>query len=612
MCGIGGFFLKNTPSRPVPEVLQTFSQGMKHRGPDDEGFVLFNADYEPRQFGSLDTHPDWFELSAQHRPISEALMSSWIGGLVHRRLSIMDLSVLAHQPYPSSRHSWLTFNGEIYNYPSLLPDFHPNSDSDTAVLVEFLERGGLQKLSKLDGMFALAWLSPSSGQLTLARDRMGVKPLYYLDTPDFFAFASEPTTLHHLLQQNPNPNPSLLAEYLSRGIVVYDGPGFWEPVKELLPGYQLCYSLKDGYFELKKWFNASLLEVFPPVEARRRLKDTLNQSVSLRLRSDVPVGCSLSGGLDSGLVTALAKKHLPNQNILAFTATWPGQPENEARLAKIAADFIGVKWVEVPLETQKLEEYWSEVTRFQGFPLIHTSTMAQGKVMETASAYGIKVMLDGQGGDELFAGYSHHAKVYNQSFKYLIMSLLEDFILQLSSSYRFYRHPLSQCWKGNLPPGLPISTYRHERSLKELLQHEAYGQSLKNLFRWADRSGMAYGIESRFPLADSIQLQEVAFSLAASDLIDHGWSKLALRRMAQGVLPDEVVWNQAKSAYGSPQHHWVKNNYPQWLSELHPQMSDILDVAKLKILASKMISSGKSDGLFRVKALSEWMKQFVS
>jgi asparagine synthetase B (glutamine-hydrolysing) len=123
---------------------------------------------------------------------------------------------------------------------------------------------------------------------------------------------------------------------------------------------------------------------------------------------------------------------------------------------------------------------------------------------------------------------------------------------------------------------------------------------------------MAYGIESRFPLADSIQLQEVAFSLAASDLIDHGWSKLALRRMAQGVLPDEVVWNQAKSAYGSPQHHWVKNNYPQWLSELHPQMSDILDVAKLKILASKMISSGKSDGLFRVKALSEWMKQFVS
>lgn len=612
MCGIGGYFLKTGPALEVPQVLQTFSTALRHRGPDDEGYLLLNDDFNASTFGGVDTAPGWFELAKENRPISTAFDHRWRGGFVHRRLSIMDLSLKGHQPYRGSQEGWLTYNGEIYNYRTLMPDFKSPTDSDTSVLVAFLEQGGLRELSRLDGMFAFAWLSNDNQELTLVRDRMGVKPLYYLDTPCFFAFASEPVVLHRLLQRNPDPDRSLILDYLVRGIADYEGPGFWKPVQELHPGYQLTYSLQLGEFKLKQWFNPYFLETYSPVEARRQLNEALTTSVQARLRSDVPLGCSLSGGLDSGLVTALAQKQMPQQPLWAFTATWPGQPENEATLAKKVAGFVGANWVEISLETRDLESYWGEITRIQGLPLIHTSTLAQGKVMQTAAANGVKVMLDGQGGDELFGGYYHHSAVYHQSFKYLIKNLLEIITRSIYPSWRYLKHPLGSCWNGELPHGVSVATYRVAPSLPDLLKQEAFGQPLKNLFRWADRSGMAYSIESRFPLADSITLQPIAFSLLAHDLIQSGWSKLALRKVAQGLLPDEVVWNHEKSAYGSPQHQWVVTSHQEWLKELHPNMADYLDLDRVQLVAKDLIDTGKSDSLFRIKALSEWMKQFCS
>lgn len=612
MCGIGGYFLKKRQVKSVPEVLQIFSAAMRHRGPDDEGYVLFDDDLQTTAFGGADTSADWFSQSERHQLLSTSTLASWRGGFVHRRLSILDLSVRGHQPYLGKRSGILTYNGEIYNYRNLIPGFQPKSDSDTEVLVEFLENEGLEQLSALDGMFAFGWYSKANQQLSLVRDRMGVKPLYYLDTHNFFAFSSEPAVLHRLLQQNPQPNPSLILDYLVRGIVAYEGPGFWEPVQELPPGYRLTYSIKHGQYQLSRWFNPDTLPTITPVEARRKLKAALSESVNARLRSDVPLGCSLSGGLDSGLVTALAKNRLEHQPLYAFTATWPGQPENEAVLAQKIAQFTGAEWIEIPLEMHQLESYWAEITRIQGLPLIHMSTMAQGKVMQTAAHYGVKVMLDGQGGDELFGGYYHHSANYLQNFNYLIKSILESFIRSIYPAWRYSKHPLSECWNGSLPAGLSLSTYRQAPSLTELLKQEAYGQPLKNLFRWADRSGMAYSIESRFPLADSIQLQEVAFSLSPSDLIGEGWTKLALRIAAEGILPVEVIWNKEKSAYASPQHQWVRASYQNWLEDLHPGIADFLDVELLRKQAVGILASGKSDSLFRIKALSEWLKLFTA
>lgn len=611
MCGIGGFFLKRNTGFEVAEVLQGFSEMLSHRGPDDEGFVVWDENKQVNAFGGSATVQDWFQLADSHVHIRNHAYHPWIGGMVHRRLAIMDLTVLGHQPYVSSSASALTYNGEIYNYQQLIEGYHPISDSDTEVLSVFLEQFGVEALQRLDGMFAFGWLDTNKQRLHLVRDRMGVKPLYFLDTPNFFAFASEPVVLHCLLQRKPELNRTLIAEYLMRGIVEYDGPGFWEPVKELKPGHRLEYNLRTGTWEIKDWFHADTTDFPPPTEARRQLKEALFSSVALRLRSDVPLGCSLSGGLDSGIVTALARLIQPDVPLLAFTATWPGQPENEAELAKQVAEFTGAKWVEVPLFTEELETYWQEATTLQGYPLIHTSTLAQGKVMKVASDYGIKVMLDGQGGDELFGGYQHHANLQNQSFTYLMKALMETIASGVDPIYRLRKHPLSSCWVGDYPNAIPIATYRTATSLQALLIAESYGQPLKNLFRWADRSGMAYGIESRFPLADSWALQRIAFSLANTDAVMEGWTKHALRKVASPLLPEKVVWNKNKSAYGSPQHAWVIQNYPNWIETLPPALEAILMKSKLLNAAETSIRVGKTDWIFRVKALSEWVKAFI-
>jgi hypothetical protein len=187
---------------------------------------------------------------------------------------------------------------------------------------------------------------------------------------------------------------------------------------------------------------------------------------------------------------------------------------------------------------------------------------------------------------------------------------MESLISKLYPSFRLAFHPMGKCWKGRLPEGLPIATYRTSSSLRSLLIEESYGEGLKNLLRWADRSGMAYGIESRFPLADSPDLQSVAFSLADSDAISEEWTKLALRKLASEYLPKEIVWNRIKSAYGSPQTAWIAESWKNWLSELHPSIHEFLDVEKLKSIVPIAVKNGRTDWVFRIKALSEWMKVY--
>ena len=581
MCGIAGIVEigapKNQRQANGPKTMKQMLDVIQHRGPDGYGISSygFANDFEDKQ------------ISYQQAPIGNAKLL-----LGHRRLSIIDLSEQGRQPMLSNDKALeIIFNGEIYNYKELKEELKSKysfkTQSDTEVLLAAYLEWGSQMLTRLDGMFALVILDKNRQKLICARDTSGIKPFYYYYTPGQFIFGSEPKVVRCGLTNAGQFNPTILSEFLLFGISDHDEGTFFQDITQLRAGHFLEYDLKNDTLKKHQYYHlpkANLTKTFDDCQTLNEFKALFQEAVKRQLRADVKVGSSLSGGIDSGaIVTTIGDLLSGNSsNYTALTFSFPGFPNDESIFAKSIAAKSGLKWEPVMPALDSLEEDLSRMLVNMGEPFNTLSMFAQYKVMEQAHQLGLKVMLDGQGGDEVYLGYPRVANrigsAYFDQGKYLKgVQEIKAIKNNLSQSYTslmlgkiyFNSQKIASMKKRKELSAFMdwdyLSAYRPEvagdlfsnKSIYEKQRDEFSKYILPRLLKYADRNSMAFGVESRVPHLSPLIL-DYAFALPVEWKVRNGWTKYIVRKSFSDKMPKEVIWNKKKLGFDIPQAYWVK------------------------------------------------------
>ncbi len=630
MCGIAGILL---PAGKIIESswLESFDQTLRHRGPDDRGFLRWNGETKLEQ------------------PTREADLAC--GGrmaLVHRRLSILDLSVAGWQPMLSAdRQHAIVFNGEVYNYRELRQEleslghiFRSNSDTEV-VLAAWCQWGG-DAFQRFIGMFALAIVDLTRGVMTLARDPFGVKPLYWAKWKGGIAFASEIPALLVLPGMDRTVSPLSAYEYLAYGYLDRDGRTMLSGIERVPAGYcyEFCLDSADLRTVLRFWDPLTETIDITADDAAEYLREAFIDSVSLHLRSDVPVGIALSGGIDSTSIMGAVSHLGASSNITAFSFISEDPAQSEERWVDLAAERYGVRVHKIRPAREDLAKDLSRLVRSQGEPFATTGMFAQARVFQCVQNLGIKVTLDGQGADELLAGYPTYLVSR-------IADLLSEFRLNMASSAassvnmatfaraalmaaspaaeamlrdfivaRSHSPWLSGKWfqeQACIITRSPELTRRRDR-LHDRLEQTFYDTSLPALLRYADRNSMAYSVESRVPFLTP-KLVKFILSLPSHLLISSdGLTKSIFRRAMQGMVPDQILARRDKIGFSVPEGLWLREA-PQWLRISTERALDLLPMlnpravnAELeRVLAGKRVSDSR---LWRCICMALWADEF--
>lgn len=576
MCGIAGYieFQKDALTKGKPfELLNDMMSSINHRGPDDYGMSLYGYG---KGTGMEDPkRVRYFENDGYY------------AALGHRRLSIIDLSENGRQPMSNSSNNLeIIFNGEIYNYIELreeLSDVNFRTQTDTEVLIASYERWGIDMLDKLDGMFAFAMLDRKRNKVLCARDPVGIKPFYYSYSPKGFVFGSEPRTVLKGLGSLGTMDDTSASEFLIMGITDHSEKTFFTEVSQLPCGHWMEIDLSGemkGPIQYRKIPGA----VMPAdKDYSNETYSNLVTSVSRQLRADVKLGTSLSGGLDSGTIVSIAGELLKNNsgNYNTLTFSFPGFEDDESKFARSIAESAGMNWKQVIPSTDTISGDLDRMITFMGEPFSTLSMFAQYKIMEHAGSLNIKVMLDGQGGDEIYLGYPRIAQrvlfQYLKSFK-LSSFLKEWFGLKKHASISMSRSLLGNVFfsspmvainrnKERMKPyvnGEILDSYRKEvaddvysrKNIFLLQEDELTKYCLPRLLRYADRNSMAFSVESRVPHLSKIML-DYALRLPLNWRVRNGWTKYSIRKAMEGKLPADVLWSVKKLGFPVPQKYWV-------------------------------------------------------
>ena len=628
MCGIAGFIESprvRTGGRSPIQRLNDMLTAIVHRGPDDWGASFYG--WQPGEAAPTDEH-----IAA----VPEAGIRLALG---HRRLSIIDLSPAGRQPMSTPGGDYtIIFNGEIYNYVELrgeLPrDIIWRTRTDTEVLLHAWRVWGEAALPRLDGMFAFALYDRRQRRLILARDRVGVKPLYYAAEEGRFFFGSEPRAILAGLGTRGHLNPARTAEFLVMGKSDHDAGTFHREVRQLPGGHWLEVSADALPSAPHPYWSPAGASVPEGADIPLLTRDAIHTAVLRQLRSDVPVGSCLSGGLDSGAL-AVTVGELLGVRVKDFTALTlfaPGFPDDESPLArKSAAAAGGMKWVAVEQNLNTLEQDVQRMLTAMGEPVSTLSMLAQFKLFERARELGLKVMLDGQGGDEIWLGYprvaqriiveklrrgnlSGAAREWLGLRRNLALPLLKSLLGNI-----FFSSPEIAGWRNRsrLAPFVSgdllaqvsqahLRDYYNPRDIRSQQVAELTRYTLPRLLRFEDRNSMAFSIEARVPHLSNGTI-DLGLSLPPHWQVRQGWTKYALRRAMEGRLPDEILWNRVKRGFAVPQKLWVdKIRAPLkgWLGEL-PFGSPLKPKAVLTALER---GRGGEPWLWRVVSVGLWMR----
>jgi asparagine synthase (glutamine-hydrolysing) len=622
MCGISGIVALNTGNRELIKSLPTLLDTIKHRGPDDEGAVFFSKDKFISTYGN-DTPTEVKESQLPYAPKNtiNKLDESYFLGLGHRRLSILDLSELGHQPMcDKTENYWIVYNGEIYNYQELKLElselgYEFISQTDTEVLLYAYIEWGEKCLNKLNGMWSFVIYDRNKNELFGARDRFGVKPFYYSNKDNSFAFSSEIKSLVQLPDFKKEINPKAVYDYLVLGKLEVDDESFFKGISELKPAHFFKFDLTKSnfkvrkYYELhfnKKWnsFNKNELNSYS-----KEIYDKTYSAIESHLNADVKVGTCLSGGLDSSIVATVINDVLKNNSEKnpqeLFTATYPSHKINEEKWAERIANSTNSNWNKTTPNANDLKSQIEDLVYYQDIPFTSSSSFSQYKVMELANRASVKVTLDGQGADELFGGYSPHyvSSIYNSLKTFSINSFLNNINGEKSNfSNRslttslplkyYYSKFFNSSFKNKLIKSQPelkfISNdlwenYQNRFSLKndnfscnlnQLLSYQFTNTPLKHLLRLADRNSMRFSIESRIPFADDINLIESTFNISGSYKIRNGSSKYLLREAFKKLLPKEIIKRKDKIGFATPETEWFIELKPYFRELIFEQKTD--------------------------------------
>lgn len=575
MCGIaGGWWPQPAPAQTqLPQALHA----MRYRGPDDQGFELY--------------------------PFNPAVVA-----LGQVRLSIIDLSAAGHQPMHSRDGRWaIVFNGEIYNYRELRAELRTlghsfTSDTDTEVLLAAWVQWGHACLPRLAGMFAFAALDKQSATLTCVRDAFGIKPFFYSAQADSgFRFASELPALLQLLPSKPALNWQRAYDYLVHGDYDSTPDTFYAGVHHLPPGHWLSVNLANGQPTIpQRWWVPNITERpgWKFDDAVEQVREQFLQNIRLHLRSDVPLGAALSGGIDSSAVVCAMRHVEPDLPIHTFSYIASGSSVSEEHWVDRVNAHVGAIAHKVVVTPQELARDLDDMIRAQGEPFGSTSIYAQYRVFQLAKENGITVTLDGQGADEMLAGYSGYP---GQRLR----SLLETG--QWGKAWGFWnewarwpgrsrmlaaKYLASETTQGGLyallrrihgrnpvPPWMQAGPLQEAKVRLQAPRQRPEGHAagrrvmaelsmalsrrgLAGLLRHGDRNSMRFSVESRVPFLTT-DMVDLLLSMPEDYLISgHGETKHVFRAALRGIAPDDVLDRRDKIGFETPEKAWLLGMAP--------------------------------------------------
>ena len=649
MCGIIGCW--NFDESPLErDLLLRMTRSLKHRGPDDHGTVLFRSvsgdEWKPEFSASLET--------------SDGMKGK--GGLGHTRLSVIDLSERARQPMANEDDSiWITYNGEIYNF-SLLRDelvrkgHRFRSRTDSEVILHAYEEWGPDCLLRLNGMFAFGVLDLRKGELFLARDRLGIKPLYYCEHPNFFAFASEPKALFQHADVPRRLDPYALFDYLVLGYTP-SPRSFFKDVRRLAPGHFLIRTLpvkgRDSVSDLiiKKYWDVRFGKMDfkgSEEEGEEQLRDLLADAVGLRMISDVPLGAFLSGGVDSSAIVSQMVRRT-GAEVQTFSIGFSEPEYSELGFARDVSQWLNTRHTEEILDAEFLQNL-TKILYFYDEPLADTSILPTFGVCGLARKH-VTVCLSGDGGDELFGGYWQHGLAAKARYAPWIPRAVRPLaaILNSRNSGPFARFsglagplfgpsvqdcfgvgagPGDQWARRLLRPGLlrlmgsytPYDTLnRHyltcpARALPlDRIQYVDLKAYLpEDILTKVDRASMAFGLEVRVPFLDH-RIVEFAARLPPAMRVREGRSKVILKEAFSPFLPAGVP-NRAKQGFAIPEAPWLHDGclsrIEQALIGPEARVSGVLVQEELPRLFTAFRDGSTSLGrlIWGLYILEEWMR----
>ncbi|PZX57777.1 asparagine synthase (glutamine-hydrolysing) [Algoriphagus ratkowskyi] len=576
MCGIAGILSEN-PNQVSKEKLVNMTNSIIHRGPDGSGH--------------------WVSEDGKV-------------GFGHRRLSILDLSESGAQPMHYLDRYTLTFNGEIYNYLEIKERLIKNgyqfrSHSDTEVLLALFDLKRERCLEDLDGMFAFALYDKQTGEVFCARDRFGEKPFFYTQIEGAFFFASEMKEFW-ALGISKIPDSEMVFNYLHYDLLDNhsdSGQTFYKGVRRLEPGHYLVW--KNGKFQIKNYWRIDPLKQNRSIslaEAKEKFRSLFMESVSRRLRSDVLVGSSLSGGIDSSLVVCaiddLLKDH-PESIQNTFSARFRNFHKDEGYFIDKVREQTRITSHEIYSDMDEMEGVFDKICYHQEEPFGSASILVQYQVYELAKKHGVTVLLDGQGADEILAGYHpYFTTFFNEIRKKSGSKFEKEFSSYLhlhqqnEINAKVAKPGLKQSVASRFPSlinkvGRKVVNYKKKNST--LMSDDFFGQykkkayndfnfdlgnlnshlyfstfevGLPTLLRYADRNSMAHSREVRLPFL-SHDLVEFVFSMPAEFKIHNGWTKYLMREAFQGLLPEEITWRKDKIGFEPPQKSWMESSKSQ-------------------------------------------------
>jgi asparagine synthase (glutamine-hydrolysing) len=589
MCGI--LSIINTGTGTGSENLLAACSIIKHRGPDDEGLLTWSPGEDPIIWAGGDTaastrsHWHYNELNPGQK---------FKVGFGHRRLSILDLSPAGHQPMRFDTAGLaITFNGEVYNYPDIKAELETlghrfETRTDTEVILHAWAQWGAACLHKFNGMFAFVILDYKKKQLFAVRDRFGVKPLYYYKSPGSLYLASEIKQIRTAPGYSLSLNEHAARQYLATGAVDHTDSTFDTQIKHIPQGSYLQMSL-DGdahNFSIHQWYTLKPAKWSGSYEdAAEQLRLLLTDAVNVRLRSDVPVGSCLSGGLDSSSIVCIVAELLKGKGETAgqetVTACYENARYDEWNFAQEVIKKTNARAHRTFPSFKKLFDETADFIRHQDEPTGSTSQFSQWAVFKASHEAGLKVMVDGQGADEQLAGYGgNDVSFYSGLLKKASLSALLDEAIHYKKEKGHWPvgflinalklnmgkdlTPPNADW---LTPPEPVVIHKSTASsLQENLLRQLYMEPLPALLRYEDRNSMAWSVESRTPFMD-YRLVEFTTGLPERFVYHRGTRKAILRTAMQNVIPPAITNRKDKMGFVTPEEVWLKNEGRAWFME---------------------------------------------
>ena len=547
MCGLfAAVNLDKSFGRKENNLFISLSDLVSYRGPDNSGYLAYNS-------VNKEINPDNFDVF-----------------LGHRRLSIIDLSEQGSQPLYKDG-IFIIFNGEIFNYLELKNEYFMgdsfNTKTDTEVIIKIYQRFGPEGFRYLNGMWSFILFDTKNNKIVISRDRFSIKPLFTYSQNNCLYFASEIKQLIPLLNRK-EINNDVMYKFLKQGLVDYNNNSFWKGINKIIPKGNIIIDLISKRISNIRYWDYSINEIKDEKNALEEFRSIFIDSIKIRLRSDVNIGALLSGGLDSSAISVLAD-NLAEKQFDTFSIVSQNKKYSEEKYIDILVSQKNISNHKLILEPAQILSDINDVIGHQDEPFGSFSIIAQYSILKLIKENSdIKVVLSGQGGDELLLGYLKYFFFYLRQLikkndyivfcREILSSLIHRTVLT-QFKFNLGKRYIRSNQENNVP--FLLVNYELEKiwdvsSIRDRQERDIDHYSVPNLNRYEDRNSMAHSIETRTPFLDH-RLVNFCLSLVEQLKIKNGWTKYILRKSIN-ELPKEISWRKDKRNFLIPEHYWIR------------------------------------------------------